>query len=162
MTGPIEFKFLTGDVNWADYGGKWISQKFNNGSFDFWLVRELVNMEDSCGDTSNGEYLCTLSVVAPKQYKKLEEACCSCGWEGDIKDIPNEQKVEIIHSYSGGAQEWSSYGSDYEELFRECAKEAETILMLFGFYLDRPHNGLGDKGWDRLKGVSVVDKIRKK
>jgi len=39
----MRFKFLTGDVNWETYGGKWVSPKLNNGDFDYWLVLEFVN-----------------------------------------------------------------------------------------------------------------------
>lgn len=156
----VRFTFLTGDVNWLDYGGKWISQVLNNGEFDFWLVRELVNMEDACGNTSNGKYLCTLSVVSPSEFKDFDAAFRSCGWEDMTpENLSDKDKVEIIHSYSGGSQEWSDYGSNYKKLFQQCKEEAEQILMLFGFYLDRPHNGLGDSGWDRLKGTSILDRI---
>jgi hypothetical protein len=41
----VRFNFLTGDVNWSQYGGTWISQKFNNSDTDYWLVREIINWE---------------------------------------------------------------------------------------------------------------------
>ena len=46
----VRFTFLSGDCNWSDYGGKWISQKFNNGDFDYWLVRELIPMSEHTDD----------------------------------------------------------------------------------------------------------------
>ena len=31
----VKFKFLTGDCNVSQYGGKFISNKQNNGEFDY-------------------------------------------------------------------------------------------------------------------------------
>ena len=34
----MNLKFLTGDINWTEYGGKFVTKKLNNGDFDYWLV----------------------------------------------------------------------------------------------------------------------------
>lgn len=152
----MKFHFLTGDVDWQTYGGKWISGKLNNGEFDYWLVRELIP-GDECDIPQ--KYLVTLSVVAPEQYEDKESALAYCGIEEDWNCLTDRDKVEVIHSYSGGTQIWSGQGNNYQKLFAECLREAELQgETLFGFAMDRRVNALGDSGWDRLKGVSVLDK----
>jgi hypothetical protein len=159
MSGMVKFSFLVGDVNWLDHGGKWISQKFNNGEFDYWLVKELHNTEEN--RDFNTKYLCTLSVVAPSQYEDFEQAFESCGWEVEIEDLSDTDKVEIIHSYSGGSQEWSGTDNNYSKLFRECLIEANLITtLLLQAYLYRQKNALGDNGWNKLKGTSAIDSLR--
>jgi hypothetical protein len=46
----MKFKFLTGDINWQTYGGKFISKKLNNGEFDHWLVIEVTNWANAVGE----------------------------------------------------------------------------------------------------------------
>jgi len=62
----IRFTWLTGDMNWADYGGKWISQKLNNGDFDYFLVLEVWNWFESVG-AKEAKYNVSLSIVSPSQ-----------------------------------------------------------------------------------------------
>ena len=38
----MRFSFLSGDMNFTRYGGKWISTRRNNGEFDYYFVIELL------------------------------------------------------------------------------------------------------------------------
>lgn len=86
------FKFLIGDVNWLDYGGKWVSQKLNNGEFDYWLVLELTNMDDACGRDNEGKdrYNVSLSCVSPGEAgpENIAKAKNCCGWEDGAPSLP--------------------------------------------------------------------------
>lgn len=147
----LKFTFLTGDVNWLDYGGKWISKKFNNGEFDYWLVREICNM-----DTDDYKYYVSISVVAPSQLpqKEIDSAhkgfCCEKPWV----ELSDEEKVMIISDYMGGVTIATATGNNYRKLFKEVSEEAFIMNNLFGFTMDRIYNALGATGWDLLQGNS--------
>ena len=46
----MRFSFLTGDMNFTRYGGKWISTRRNNGEFDYFFVVELLNWRETVGE----------------------------------------------------------------------------------------------------------------
>jgi len=149
----IRFKFLTGDVNWLDYGGKWISQKFNNGEFDYWLVRSIENWAEHDSEmAARCKYLVEIKLVAPEQFRDKKAAMDCSGIEEKWDDLIDEVKVEIIESYSGGVTIFSESGNNYKDLFKRAQKEAEVSSMLFGFKMDAPVNKIGSTGWDALKG----------
>lgn len=150
----MRFTFLTGDTNWMDYGGKWISSKLNNGDWDYWLVLELLNWHDAIGeDESPAKYHVELSAVAPSALSAgtMAQVIRSCGWEG----MPDNElaKVEICHSYGVKAVLHSADGNNARKLIQE-AKAAAKIQgdFLFGFAMDRPQNRIGNDGWDFISG----------
>lgn len=152
----IKFTFLTGDVSFLDYGGKWISQKFNNGEFDFWFVAELINWENSVGEREAKEigkkYCLSVAVVAPEQFQEKDRAMSNVG-AGDKWDaLDDRQKVECVHLYSGGAKVFSENGDNFKKLFAQARKVALEKEFFFGSAMDRAQNKIGSTGWDFLKG----------
>lgn len=157
MHGPPKFKFLTGDVNFITYGGKWISRRFNNGEFDFWYVLELINWEEAVGEREAAEigktYNMSLSVVAPEQFEDKKGVCETFGLEQPWKELTPEVKVEIVHGHSGGAKIWDVNGSNFKKLWKEAIHQTKMNLSFtFGFSMDKPMNKIGTTGWDILKG----------
>lgn len=149
----VRFTFLSGDCNWLDFGGKWISQKFNNGDFDYWLVKELIPMGEHVDDYPT-KYHCNLCVVAPSEIpsKEWSSVLQTCGWdkEGEYTDL---DRVEMAHSYGNSNQVWNNDGNNFKELFKECSKESNILTSLtFGFAMDKQANAIGATGWDMLKG----------
>lgn len=152
----IRFKFLTGDVNWMEYGGKWISNKQNNGDFDYWLVMEFINMDEACGRDNKGQprYHVELSAVSPDQAgpENLKKAFECCGWTEEHQQNPIIQ-VEALSSYGVVAVVWSQAGSNAHKLLKEGRKAAQFQgSMLFGFSMDAPKNKIGTTGWEALRG----------
>ncbi len=156
MKSKIRFKFLTGDVNWLDYGGKWISQRFNNGEFDWWFVLTLDNVEDRVGEREAKEvgakYWVTVAVVAPEEFSDKEGAVEGMGDEYTWDKLTPEMKVELVEQYAGGAQVFHAAGNNYKKLFKEARQKATESEFLFGFAMDRAMNAIGSTGWDFLKG----------
>ncbi len=152
----VRFTFLTGDTNWADYGGKWISQKCNNGEFDYWFVMSLINWEDSVGEQEAEEvgakYNVSLKVISPSEFVDKEGALRSSGIDQSWDELDEKMQVELIESYSGGAQIFSENGNNFRKLFKAAREKAYTSEMLFGFVMDKPQNAIGSTGWDFLKG----------
>lgn len=150
----MKFKFLSGDINWKDYGGKWISKKFNHGDFDFAYVRELINWHGVTGKTDWDKYLVTISCVAPDEVsaEQKQSAMESCWQDKKFEGLDWETKVKVLYEDGIKAGLYESYGNNYSVLFKEANKEMETKNAMFGFVMDRPQNMLGSTGWDFVKG----------
>lgn len=163
----VRFKFLSGDMNPEVYGGKWISNRQSNGEFDYYFVIELLNWLEAVGERdapkdSNGkviQYNVCLTVVSPQQAgeKKMEEAYSCCGIDDDMlanakkNGCLAEAQVEALHGYAGGVPIWQSDGQNWRALMKEARKQAQVVPTLFGFYMDRPVNRMGENGWEALK-----------
>ena len=155
----MRFKFLTGDVNWLQYGGSWVSAKQNNGEFDYWLVIRLLNWEDSCGrDAPKETYNVELLSVSPSEAGKenLESAFRCCGLDGpeqtELRENPLVQ-VECLVSYGVHAHLWDANGSNAHKLLREARRQATMCATgLYRFYLDRRQNAIGSTGWEFQRG----------
>lgn len=157
--GKPRFRFLTGDVNWLDYGGKWISQRFNNGEFDWWFVLSLENVEDIVGEREAKEvgakYWVNLSVYAPDEYKDKASILDSCGITEPWESLSAEQKIEMISSVDSGAHVFNVQGNNYKKLFAAARAKAIESEFMFGFVMDKPQNKIGSTGWDFLTGDTL-------
>jgi len=148
----MNFKFLTGDMDWQEYGGKFISKKLNNGDWDYWLVLEVCNLSQYGNDFEN-TYMVNLHAVAPDSVnvEEIKSACECIGFEYK-KDMPTRYIVEALESYGIFAQLFSVQGNNIRELMKQAREEAKIIKTLFGFYMDRKSNMIGNDGWDFISG----------
>lgn len=148
----IKFKFLTGDMNWKVYGGKFVSPKLNNGDFDYWLVLEVINMHEATGEENQPKYNVSLHAVSPDQagQENLDKALESCGCP-DV-ELTDLIKVETLDSYGVHAVLWHENGNNLNKLLKAAREQAQCINGLFGFYMDRPENKIGSTGWEFIKG----------
>lgn len=155
-TMNIRFRFFTGDVNWLAYGGKWVSPKQSNGEFDYWLVLELVNMDDGCGRDNEGHarYNVTLSAVSPSEAgANTARALASYGIDANDPAATNVlAQVECLHSYGIHVPLWIGNGNNAHKLLREARRAARPATGLFGFYMDRAVNRIGTTGWEAIRG----------
>ena len=146
------FKFLTGDMDFKTYGGKFISKKFNNGDWDYWLVLEVLNLKDVMGDEAEKTYHVNISAISPEACgeKNLKSAleCCSM----DINEKDNILKVLALSDYGVSAQLWAKEGNNIKELLTEAHSQVMPITGLFGFYMDGAKNRIGNTGWDFIAG----------
>lgn len=149
----VRFKFLTGDVNWLDYGGKWVSNRLNNGDWDYWLVIELLNWHDAVGEReAPAKYNVEVSAVSPEAAgeENLKRAKECCGVEDDCNTLT---LVEALHSYGVKAVLHSESGDNAHKLLKKAREEAKVQGdFLFGFAMDRTQNRIGDSGWDFISG----------
>jgi hypothetical protein len=165
---PDEFEFLVGDINWRDFWGKWISQKYNNGDWDYWIVIEINNVEE-LGRESDCTHIVFVSSVSPEAAgkKNIEMAlgCCGIDLEKHLDEdrnvildqISDEMIVEALHTYGISALLWSDEGNDPDELLQAAKEQATAASSLFGFYMDGPKNRLGHTGWDFIRGDLSID-----
>jgi hypothetical protein len=153
----VKFKFLTGDLNWLQYGAKWVSQKLNNGDFDYFLVIDFRNMDEDMGRHNRGhpKYWAGLSAVSPQQAgEKNIQAAFDCRGITKVKmfDVSELNQVDCLHDYSGFVGLWNGKCNNARALLRQARREAQVCEGLFGFYMDRPVNQIGTTGWEAIKG----------
>jgi hypothetical protein len=162
MRGRVRFHWLTGDVNFLSYGGKWISNKQSNGEFDYWFVLEIINWEDAVGEREAKErghrYIVELRVVAPSEVpeehrKAAVKSCWNDTYSLNLDAISSENMVEILDTYGISAPVFSIEGNNARKLLRRAREEANVMeAFSFGFVMDRPCNAIGSTGWDFIKG----------
>ena len=149
----MNLRQVGGDVNYLNFGGTFTTKKLNNGDFDYWLFVELVNMAEATGETDGDTYMISIRAVAPSEVpeKRIEEELL--GLDQFYQDkISKKDIAKILNEVGIGANLFSKQGNNAKELFQIARKECEKINMLFGFYMDRNQNMLGNSGWDFIKG----------
>ena len=150
----MNFRFLTGDVNWVDYGGKFISKKLNNGDFDYWLVLDFINMHEATGEETQDKYVVQILSVSPQEAgeEHVKSAFRCIGFDKEPKDTSDIERVLALSEYGIYATIWSSSGNNASKLIREAHKQILPITSLYGFYMDKRENLIGNTGWDFIKG----------
>ena len=137
------FKFLTGDKNFVDYGGKWY-RLAGPGRF---FVIELFNMKETCGSDAEFTYLVELSEVnlGSATPDQLRSALSGCGY--NLEDDPDDlQKVEMLHSYGCSAPLGQWEGNAWAKLMKQARAEAKVLAESPEDYetaMERPVNRIG-------------------
>lgn len=144
------FKPLSGDVNWKVYGGTFISKKYNNGEFDYWLVLEVNSDEER-----DGNYYVSLYSVSPDEAgeENLKAALQSMGAEHLSDEAQTDLlKVDALVSYGVSATLYHAEGSNLRKLMKAARVQAKGAEIMYGFYMDQPQNQLGATGWEFQRG----------
>ena len=162
----MKFKMLSGDINWQEYGGKFVSKKLNNGDWDYWLVINCINMWKATGEETPFKYTVEIQAVSPQAAWKLnlDRALDSCGFsDEETEKCRNTEliKVEVLSDYGIFATLWHKDGNNIKSLLKDAHKEVGLIQMLFGFYMDRTENRIGQDGWDFISGQDIREFFEK-
>lgn len=155
----IKIERIGGDVNWEKYGGQFIvDEKFNNGEFDYYLIIDFINVAEATGDEMEKPYAVEISAVAPSELSKEQ---INGAFESMGVDTPEERKrimedkkalAGILAEYGLKANMYGESGKDSKELMNNAKKQIPSITGLFGFYMDKRMNAIGNTGWDFIKG----------
>ena len=162
----------------SDYGQLHLSSLHNNGDWNYRLAVRVTNLEEYLTEEElkeAGLYNIEILAVSPQacQKKNVLIAFECHGTDEEIK-IPRLDKephslnkifmriYESIVEYGIFAMLWKKDGNDLDVLLEEADKESELITSLFGFYMDRPENGIGQTGWDLIAGQSPFNKLKGK
>jgi hypothetical protein len=156
----MRFKWLSGDRDYLGCGGKWISNRFNNGEWNCYYVLELMNWIEAVGEREAREvgatYNVSLSVVSPDAVGKQELArALDCyGIDPSERETLNTLAlVECLHGYGIKATIFDKSGNNAHKLMREARERANlSASFTFGFDLDKQANAIGNTGWDFLSG----------
>jgi hypothetical protein len=153
--GQMAFHFFSGDCNWQEYGGTFISKRINDGDHPLYFAIQVANIENNTEDSPR--YFVSLVAVSPAFCKvagTLDEAMKSNGFLGDAQFDPNNEllQLEALLSYGNYATLGEWQGQNIKKLLKTARDEAQTQRMFFGFTLDRVANGVGNTGWDFIAG----------
>ena len=108
-----KFHWLTGDVNFREYGGTWVRR---DDDTNFTII-EMVNMEDATGDISNGKYLAIVSEIYIDDPVRNAEALKGCGWT--LQEAMEDIRLLIeAHSSYGSNTIGSRYGNNFYALLK--------------------------------------------
>lgn len=167
MTDFGAFKFLTGDMNFTDYGGKWCKRV---GPRRYHVI-ELINWSEA-GDgavAEYGRYNVTLREVDLTAID-CAESLRSCGWElasdgsiieehgGDtVCDAAGADLalVECCHGYGAAAPLTDASGNNYRALIRAAIAESRSLCGdpdKYSDAMDRPVNRIGTSARNYMIG----------
>jgi hypothetical protein len=166
----MPFKFLTGDVNWEDYGGKWYRQT----SPSTYLVMSIFCWEEETGELGPEEstHNVELSEVDLSDEESLTEALRSSGWEIEDGKVVNSYDgsevggelamVEAMHGYGCKAPLGNWNGSDIKRLMTKAGKKAALLddPEEYEDALNRPVNAIGSTAREFQRGEMVAPILR--
>lgn len=123
------------------------SKVYNNGNFDYRLIYEIINYEPACGEKGFN-----VAVYAVKTTKYTSKELLQ-----KVRDCSGVDKVTIEDIFDYGL---CARLDDMAATSIEDAREKLNLLMsqewgytsLFGFYMDKPQNMVGNNGWDFING----------
>lgn len=158
-------------AEWINSGDQELlaSEEFNHGDwpFRFFIHVEYLDgaltereMEEAGGDCCVSIY--AVSPEAAGSDNLLAAVQCCSGWstmaevEDNLRDpeIRRRALYEMLIGYGVKAPLYSAifWDDDLEEAKNKAKEELSRINMLFGFYMDRPCNQIGNSGWDFIAG----------
>jgi hypothetical protein len=163
-----DWAFLTGDINWEDYGGTW----FRNLRDGVYILLRFENMDEACGRDNEGydTYLCDVLQVDLNTLPEteLQSALQCCGIDLDEIEEQHQEiaKVDACLCYGAYAPLDSTSGNSYPMRVRaEARRIADTYFVdrvALEERLDRPVNMIGSTAREFGQGdlQSAMDRIR--
>jgi hypothetical protein len=147
MKSKVTFKVIRDD----DFESKWISPRLNNGDWDYWLVISVVDLVEAAGSEAEVKYQVCISAVSPAA---AGEAHVKSAFDsmGITEEVTDEMKAEALSDYGVEATLKGLCGNNKRALVKQMRDEAQTIQVMFGFYMDAPANQIGHTGWDFIRG----------
>jgi hypothetical protein len=145
----------------------YVSAPQHNGDWEYFFVirvmdwREAIGDDrESIGDDDESKYNVGLYVVSPQAagLHEVMQAIKSSGYgRDDFKRLKDREArrlflVEALMQYGVNARLTDEYGNNRKDLMRVARQEAFKARSLFGFYMDRQQNAIGDSGWDFVAG----------
>jgi len=136
------FHFLSGDINYLDYGGKWY-RKVDSTRFH---IIKLINMWDATGETNQDKYNVSEVDITSPQLKEACE-CADCG-DSEL------EKAESLHSYGAAAPLGNWSGSNSRELLTQAKRESRELdnPKAYEAAMSRPVNLLGSTAREYANG----------
>lgn len=173
------FRFLTGDVNWVDYGGKFW-RKVGAGRYH---IIELVNWVDACGEHEAAEvgstYNVCLSEVDVLAASDEQKTSAARSWGWTLEDVREQQTgeawgmtspmenpdlmwAEILHSYGARAPLWQENGNNYQKLMRAARLESRDLddPKTHEAAMNRPVNRLGSTAREFMQNDTASAMVR--
>lgn len=142
-------------------------KQIHDGDYDrLWLCREVVESDhpthlvvqlqytDEWGDFPHKYHIQVLA-VGPQWVpeENLKDRLNSLGMTPEeFRGYSLEGQIHLLVETGTAAYLFQKSGDNWKKLYREAREEVQKMLCLFGFYMDRPQNAIGDTGWDWIRG----------
>lgn len=102
-----------------------------------------------------GEF-CVSLVCASPGFARKKHVALAAGSMGltaeEYKALKPRDRAVVLMDYGLAVTACQFAGDDLADLLKRTEEHAVGLRMLFGVYMDRPVNALGDSGWDWLRG----------
>jgi len=154
-----EFLTICGHPDYAAEGTKMVSKFTIDSDWPVYLMIEVVDWLDATGDEDKPEWVVILSAVAPEAVSEenMKRAFDCCGF--DLADLEEESEedalymtLEALHSYGIKAPIGEFWCNEPDPAVKVAMREAVAVRGLFGFFMDRQVNAIGNTGWHFLQG----------
>ncbi len=159
----MKFDFLSGDVDWCTYGGKWVSERLDSGLFNYWLVLDFLNLEEAGArdDDDDAMYHCAIEAVAPDLlgFDKIEELMYTMDleWleEWYYRQSESNRMLLLIdeasiHGYYGPCAFFE--GNDWRNTIISARRRAAHVATYPWSYWNRQANMVGSTVYDFMSG----------
>jgi hypothetical protein len=119
---------------------------FNNGDFDYRLHIHIYTKEYDCADFPK-KFMGILQVGKTVKYTKkknlqsIQQSFCT-------QEVDDSMVVEAGYQATIVAM----HSNSIQYIKKQFTKKSKVVNMLFGFYMDKPQNRVGNTGWDFLDG----------
>ena len=157
------FTFLTGDVNWPQYGGKFV-RKVGTRRYH---IMEVMNWRDACGREAPAEtYNVSLSEVDLDVIPEnaIVSALRSWGWDrngdtesGDHVILTDLILVEVLHSCGSKAPLGEYNGNNLRKLMQSARAESAALDNRYAHKaaMAKPVNAIGSTADEFMRGDIV-------
>jgi len=134
-----------------------IGREWHNGDWNLRLATRITYMEEYLSENelkTIGKYHIEILAVSPESAgeKNLKSAYDCIGLDDDQIDKIPLCDYEALISYGVYATLFSKSGNNLKSLIHDANYELQLIHGLFGFYMDRAENRIGNNGWDFISG----------
>lgn len=102
-----------------------------------------------------GKYHVEIEAVAPQApaREEIDRALNSSSVSREEYDkLDDVRKCRVLAEYGILAVLWQGQGHNRGKLLAAAREEVWKIDTLFGFYMDRAQNAIGNTGWDWIRG----------
>jgi len=133
---------------YEDNGNKtMLGREWNNGDWNLRLATRLIDLEGE-----NPRYQIEIIAVSPEaageENLKRARECCGIDESDHYKHID----YEVLIDYGVYATLWVETGNNLRVLLKKANAQVPLIHGLFGFFMDRQENRIGNTGWDFIAG----------
>lgn len=117
------FEFLTGDVNWKDYGGKW----YRRIDPHMYYLIEFINFLDATNELYDGKYKYVVTgefidLTPGSPWHKQIPNALSCYGESAETVTSELQILEAVHGYMGGDKEFLLTGNNADQMVADAKR----------------------------------------
>ena len=141
-----------------DYNLIKMSKEINHGDFTFRFAIQLTYLEEYGDDVcEGGKFSVSVNAVSPESAGKDKVMNAIKSWTDD-QDVINQYLSDpyipyiALLEYGISATLFHEQGNNKNKLLRNASKQLEIINIMFGFYMDKYQNRIGNTGWDFISG----------